>query len=289
MTVTTDPPDSGAASCDQPASQDTENRATQKSVGAREEAENSDESSPTAIAADSAPIEPAGSGNAWVLLTGASASEEISAGSVHGDTAEHFCWELAATEEYLSTIPTRYQRSNSGTNRRSGRVRGMYLGRASGETRRSAALLAVGVRCTLKAQKHKEVLKLPSVKSRLKLLHARRPQFEEVKSPSAGVPTRLLEEEWPVEVKYIIESIVPEGIAFLNIGELNLCICEGDCFLDTCWNATAAIFCTPGCCRLGAVCSNAPRSLLMLKLFDTNRVGLGVFTTTFLNVGDVPG
>jgi hypothetical protein len=130
---------------------------------------------------------------------------------------------------------------------------------------------------------------LPSVKSRLKLLHARRPQFEEVKSPSAGVPTRLLEEEWPVEVKDIIESIVPEGIAFLNIGELNLCICEGDCFLDTCWNATAAIFCTPGCCRLGAVCSNAPRSLPTLKLFDTHRVGLGVFTTIFLSVGECAG
>jgi hypothetical protein len=59
--------------------------------------------------------------------------------------------------------------------------------------------------------------------------------------------------------------------------------------LGTCWNVTAAIFCTPHCCKLGPVCSNAPCSLSTLKLFDTLRVGLCVFTTTFLNVGDVLG
>jgi hypothetical protein len=99
----------------------------------------------------------------------------------------------------------------------------------------------------------------------------------------------LLEEEWPAEVKYITESIVPEGIAFPDIGEVDQRICEGDCFLDTSWNAMTAMFCTPDCCRLGAVCSNAPRSLPTLKLFDTHRVGLGVFTTIFLSVGECAG
>ncbi|ETO63773.1 hypothetical protein F444_18592 [Phytophthora nicotianae P1976] len=41
--------------------------------------------------------------------------------------------------------------------------------------------------------------------------------------------------------------------------------------------------------HLGAFCSNAPRTLSSLKLFDTGRVGLGVYTTTALDVGDVLG
>ncbi|ETL46364.1 hypothetical protein L916_03745 [Phytophthora nicotianae] len=40
---------------------------------------------------------------------------------------------------------------------------------------------------------------------------------------------------------------------------------------------------------LGAFCSNAPRTLSSLKLFDTGRVGLGVYTTTALDVRDVLG
>ncbi|ETL97879.1 hypothetical protein L917_04917 [Phytophthora nicotianae] len=45
----------------------------------------------------------------------------------------------------------------------------------------------------------------------------------------------------------------------------------------------------PQYCKLGAICSNAPRTLSSLKLFDTGRVGLGVYTTTDLDVGDVLG
>ncbi|KAE8899113.1 hypothetical protein PF005_g8479 [Phytophthora fragariae] len=42
-------------------------------------------------------------------------------------------------------------------------------------------------------------------------------------------------------------------------------------------------------CNLGARCSNAPRTLSTLQLFETSRDGLGVYTTTDLDVGDVLG
>jgi len=47
--------------------------------------------------------------------------------------------------------------------------------------------------------------------------------------------------------------------------------------------------CTTKYCKLGARCSNAPRAPDTLKLYDTGRVGLGVYTTTALNVGYVIG
>jgi len=49
----------------------------------------------------------------------------------------------------------------------------------------------------------------------------------------------------------------------------------------------AASFCIPKYCSLNARCSNAPRTLKTLKLFASGRVGLGVYTTTPLDVGDV--
>ncbi|KAG7385208.1 hypothetical protein PHYPSEUDO_001750 [Phytophthora pseudosyringae] len=111
-------------------------------------------------------------------------------------------------------------------------------------------------------------MRLPEVNERLKSLHARRPNYEEV---SEEVRDEVREVEWPEYVKRIEESEVPEGIAFPDIGDGEACQCFA------------------GCCGLKSVCSNSPRPRTSLKLFDTGRVDLGVYTTTFLNVGDVLG
>jgi len=42
-------------------------------------------------------------------------------------------------------------------------------------------------------------------------------------------------------------------------------------------------------CKLGASCSNASRTLNTLKLYDTGRVGLDVYTITAIHVGDALG
>ncbi|KAG2999094.1 hypothetical protein PC116_g19120 [Phytophthora cactorum] len=59
--------------------------------------------------------------------------------------------------------------------------------------------------------------------------------------------------------------------------------------MDTCGIVGTSTYCTPETCSLDAVCSNAPTTRATLKLFDTRCVGLGVFTTNDLDVGDVVG
>jgi SET domain-containing protein len=80
-----------------------------------------------------------------------------------------------------------------------------------------------------------------------------------------------------------------KGVAFPDVGAFGKCRCVGYCFLDVCTNVASATFCISACCRLGARCSNAPRTLETIQPFDTKRVGLGVYTTTVLDVGDVVG
>ncbi|ETK77228.1 hypothetical protein L915_16497 [Phytophthora nicotianae] len=62
-------------------------------------------------------------------------------------------------------------------------------------------------------------------------------------------------------------------------------IASGTC-APTLWTST---FCTHRLCNLGAKCSNETRTLTTPKLFETERVGLGVNTTTDLDVNDVVG
>ncbi|KAG3000992.1 hypothetical protein PC128_g19625 [Phytophthora cactorum] len=59
--------------------------------------------------------------------------------------------------------------------------------------------------------------------------------------------------------------------------------------LDVFRNLDSATFCTPRVCNLGARCSNAPRTKTTLKLFEIRRVGLGIYTTIDLDIGDVVG
>lgn len=66
-----------------------------------------------------------------------------------------------------------------------------------------------------------------------------------------------------------------------------MCEFYGDCFIDTCASVASAVYCTPESCKPDANCSNAPKPRNTLKLFDTGCVGIGVLTSTDLDVGDI--
>eukprot|EP00644_Phytophthora_capsici_P018863 jgi/Phyca11/132296/e_gw1.151.17.1 len=93
---------------------------------------------------------------------------------------------------------------------------------------------------------------------------------------------------WPAEITRIT-TCKRNGITFPDIGRVDPCQCVGDCFWDSCSNVASGSFYTPKYCNLRARCSNAPRTLDTLQLFKTGRVGLGVYTTTDLDIGDVLG
>ncbi|OWY99635.1 Set domain-containing hypothetical protein [Phytophthora megakarya] len=138
---------------------------------------------------------------------------------------------------------------------------------------------------TVTALKMKQLLVLPAVRLRFVDLHERRktyaPPVHDGRFSYAEVP-------WPATVQRV-EACVSNGIKFPNIGDLGRCRCEGDGFIDTCENAAAAVYCTGSCCNLGALCSNAPRVRDTLQLFDTRWVGLSVYTTADMDVGDIVG
>ncbi|GMF31780.1 unnamed protein product [Phytophthora fragariaefolia] len=164
--------------------------------------------------------------------------------------------DLAAMSEYLKSIPTRWEHA---------KIRHQPKKRA-------------GAWHVARSRKRCNPRKCGITRSGMQIYHANAP----ADPIEAEVP-------WPGNVKYLEECEVSEGIEFADIGDGHSCKCVGDCFMDTCCNAALAIFCTPECCALNASCSNAPRTRKTLKLYDTGRVGLGVFTTTFLEVGDVVG
>ncbi|KAE8899117.1 hypothetical protein PF003_g16960 [Phytophthora fragariae] len=198
--------------------------------------------------------------------------------------------ELVAVKDYLKSVPTRLERAKI-RNQPKLRPAGWHVPRSrKRRDQKKCGITRSGTNIyhahTIKAKKAKAMLRLPGIKARLRALHVRRPVFV---APSAPADPVDAEVPWPAHVNYTEECEVPEGIAFADIGDGDPCKCIGDCFMDTCSNAALAIFCTPDCCALNAACSNAPRTLHTLKLYDTGRVGLGVFTTTYLEVGDVVG
>ncbi|ETI30136.1 hypothetical protein F443_22747 [Phytophthora nicotianae P1569] len=92
---------------------------------------------------------------------------------------------------------------------------------------------------------------------------------------------------FPDYVTEISENIVPEGLYFVDAGDVDPCLCVGDCFARCCRNADTAFFCTPDICRLDALCSNAPRTHPGLRIYNTRRQGLGVYTTQKLWAGEI--
>ncbi|KAG2809260.1 hypothetical protein PC129_g6698 [Phytophthora cactorum] len=115
---------------------------------------------------------------------------------------------------------------------------------------------------SLKVRKVQVLLELLGVLNRLRALHTRRPIYVEPRVDDDHVPNK-------------------------GIRNYDMCKRYGDCLMDTCENVASAVCYTSDSCKLGVVCSNAPRSRSTLKLFDTGHVGIRVFTTMDLGVGNV--
>ncbi|ETP34933.1 hypothetical protein F442_16808 [Phytophthora nicotianae P10297] len=111
---------------------------------------------------------------------------------------------------------------------------------------------------------------VPRVKQRLADLRDRRPCYPD---PDLKEIRDVLQEvQWSANIQ-ATQSCKSNSIA------------SGTC-APTLWTST---FCTHRLCNLGAKCSNETRTLTTPKLFETERVGLGVNTTTDLDVNDVVG
>uniref|UniRef100_H3GY83 SET domain-containing protein n=1 Tax=Phytophthora ramorum TaxID=164328 RepID=H3GY83_PHYRM len=139
---------------------------------------------------------------------------------------------------------------------------------------------------TFKAAIFKNLQSSPEVQEHLENLHTRRTTYQYSAQKASRNLLRAV--PWPAEIQRIT-SCKRNGVKFPDIGHFDPCQCMGDCFWDSCSNVASLSFCTPKYCNLGARCSNAPRTLSTLQLFDTGRVGLGVYTATDLDVGDVLG
>ncbi|OWZ16384.1 Set domain-containing hypothetical protein [Phytophthora megakarya] len=124
---------------------------------------------------------------------------------------------------------------------------------------------------------------MPGIKFRLFELRERRPNFV-VSRPPTIVP--YLGVEWPARIEQIVSGNA-HCIALRDIRDFGSCSCSENCFLHTCNNAVSAVCCTEDNFNLQGLCSKSPRARSTLRLFASARVGLGVFTTTDLDVGDI--
>lgn len=153
----------------------------------------------------------------------------------------------------------------------------------------------------------REFLKLPGVAERLAALRARR--TAESAQAAAGSPLidlsmdsdqddnaeqqKVLQPrdspaQWPNDVTRMSESVNPEEVKFRDAGRLGRCTCRAECFRDDCSNALAGVYCARNNCTLKGRSSNASMVRPTLKLFNS-RVGLGVYSETALEVGDIVG
>lgn len=236
------------------------------------------------------------SGDTWPILTsatiqpGEAAIEDATEIAVTGNSIVPIPAKrklLDVSTYVTNSIPTRYEREKI---RHQGKKRaGTWHTPRSRKRRHQAKCgitrsgIAVYHANPLKAKRTESILRIPGIQTRLMDLHIRRPVF---KDPVVNVPANGTE-PWPQGVK-CIDSCKMMHVEFPDLGERKTCACIGDCFLDSCQNAASNVFCTPNCCNLKARCSNAPRTRNeTLKLFKTMRRGLGVFTTTDLDVGDI--
>lgn len=135
----------------------------------------------------------------------------------------------------------------------------------------------------LQACKFQALASSSKVREGLNSLHAKRSKFVDPELKQATTLCKTI--EWSANIARI-RTCKRNDVRFHDVDP---CECHGDCFWDSCKNVASESFCTPRNCSLGALCSNAPRILCTLKLYDTGRVGLGVYTTTSLDVGDMLG
>uniref|UniRef100_H3H669 SET domain-containing protein n=1 Tax=Phytophthora ramorum TaxID=164328 RepID=H3H669_PHYRM len=198
--------------------------------------------------------------------------------------------QLVAVSDYLQSIPTRLKRAKIRHQAKKRPARWHVPRSRKRRDQKKCAVTRSGMNIyhahTVKARSTKETLQRAGVKDRLRALHVRRPKFVETRTETLDLMKVVI---WPTSVLPITESQVPQGLEFPDIGDGDLCQCFGDCFMDSCKIALLSIYCTPECCSLGGACSNSPRNHPGLKLYDTCRVGLGVHTTAYIEVGDVVG
>ncbi|KAF4145328.1 SET domain-containing protein [Phytophthora infestans] len=95
--------------------------------------------------------------------------------------------------------------------------------------------------------------------------------------------------EWPPDVTRVYKKKNPNGIRFKNIGNLGKCECIGDCYIDECMNSRSDVYCSKQNCAIQWQCGNSVKECLSLKLFETVRCGLGVYTTDTVEVGTIVG
>ncbi|ETL80660.1 hypothetical protein L917_18866, partial [Phytophthora nicotianae] len=206
------------------------------------------------------------------------------------DEPEVMDTDVLAAGDFMETVPTRWERHKRRHQRkqkagqwREGRSRKRRHLKLCGVTRSGMRLYNA---YSTKARSAKAILRIRGLRTRLRELRLRRSTYVEPSTTGYFLPKEV---PWPSDVLKTNECLNTEGVEFADVGDFGRCSCAGDCYLDTCANADGALYCTPESCNLAGKCSNAPRTLDTLKLFDTGRVGLGVYTTTDLSVGDVIG
>ncbi|ETO65746.1 hypothetical protein F444_16990, partial [Phytophthora nicotianae P1976] len=115
---------------------------------------------------------------------------------------------------------------------------------------------------------------VPRVKQRLADLRDRRPCYLD---PDLKEIWDVLQEvQWSANIQ-ATQLCKSNSVRFPDIGSFDPCQCNGDCFGDVCSNT------------VDIDVLNETRTLTTPKLFETERVGLGVNTTTDLDVNDVVG
>eukprot|EP00644_Phytophthora_capsici_P013281 jgi/Phyca11/100715/e_gw1.5.298.1 len=198
--------------------------------------------------------------------------------------------DVLAAGDFMETVPTRWEQQKRRHQRKQkagqwseGRSRKRRHLKLCGVTRSGMRLYNAH---TTKAKSAKAILRIRGFRMRLRELRLHRPTYVEPSTTGCLPPKEV---PWPSDVLKTNECLNTEGVECADVGDFGRCSCAGDCYLDTCANADGALYCTPESCNLSGNCSNAPRNLDTLKLYDTGRVGLGVYTTTDLSVGDVIG
>uniref|UniRef100_H3GHY5 SET domain-containing protein n=1 Tax=Phytophthora ramorum TaxID=164328 RepID=H3GHY5_PHYRM len=184
------------------------------------------------------------------LVSTQEAARETSSGSEAPDVLTSSAKEGVRVETSNGQIPNRYARSKI---RHQGKDRHGVKKRS--RKRRDLARCAV-TRSGSKVQ-HARTVKAVSIKQQLRspeikarLENLKARRFMFSPSPLVIPSSHVEEAPWPPGIERTTECR-SNGVAFRDIGAFDLCGCVGDCFLD--------------------------------------RVGLGVFTTTALDVGDVIG
>ncbi|ETM30589.1 hypothetical protein L914_21734 [Phytophthora nicotianae] len=126
----------------------------------------------------------------------------------------------------------------------------------------------------LKAKTMKDLFRMPGMRANLMNVRKKKPGYIPPSQPDLnGCDT--------------CHGACSEGLYFVDAGDVDPCLCVGDCFAHCCRNADTAFYCTPDICRLDTLCSDAPRTHPGLRIYNTRRLGLGVYTTQKLCAGEI--